>query len=274
MMKVLVVDDEPLARDRLSRMISKLEGYEVIGEAENGQKALALNAQLQPDIMCLDIRMPGMDGLEVAQALQAETQADEDHGPSVIFCTAYGEYALQAFEANAVDYLLKPVNQEKLSHALLKARRLSSAQLDVLRQLGADREGTDTEGAQEGGAMIGTAAESALDQSPACITVRRRSGLHRILLKDIRALVADNKYVSVFHLDGEDLIDESLKQIEARFPDVFVRVHRNALVSLPHVVSMSRDGLGCYQLSLQGVEVQPVVSRRHVSTLRQQIEAM
>lgn len=249
MISVLVVDDEPLARQRLCQLIESITGYEVVAQAATGEEALAFCSQVMPDILCLDIHMPELDGFDVVKKLSASFTQDEL--PALVFCTAYGEYALEAFEANAVDYLLKPISPQKLVNALEKAKRLSVSQLNSVV------------------AMAEPNSADALDKTH--ITVKRRSGFHRIPLTSIRALVAEHKYVNVHHCDGEDLIDDSLKQIEIDYPDCFVRIHRNTLVSLPHVMAMDRDALGRYQLTLADVELKPIVSRRHVTALRQQL---
>jgi len=114
-MKCLVVDDEPLARQRLVRLIDELQEYDVCGEAGNGEQTLQEVQQLQPDLVLLDIRMPGMDGMETARHL-----AQLENPPAVVFTTAYGDHALEAFETQAVDYLLKPIHPERLQQALEK----------------------------------------------------------------------------------------------------------------------------------------------------------
>lgn len=127
-MKVLVVDDEPVARRRLMRILERIDGVEVAGEAANGVQALERIRELMPDVVLLDIRMPGMDGLEVASKI--------DELPPIIFTTAYDEYAVQAFEANAVDYLLKPVQAERLESALAKvSKRADSKESGELQTL-------------------------------------------------------------------------------------------------------------------------------------------
>ena len=123
-MKVLIADDEPLARERLARLVSALPGYTALPEmASNGQEVLDIVAEQHPDIVLLDIRMPGMDGLQAAAKLSEMSEA-----PAVVFCTAHGEYALEAFSVAAVGYLLKPVRSEDLADALAKAQRLSRMQ--------------------------------------------------------------------------------------------------------------------------------------------------
>ena len=126
-MKVLIVDDEPPARDRLRELITRLPDYETCGEAGHGAEALRLAMSLQPDIVLLDIKMPGLDGLETARRLGELNQP-----PAIIFVTAYGDHALEAFEAHAVAYLLKPVRLERLEQALSHASRLNRAQLASL----------------------------------------------------------------------------------------------------------------------------------------------
>jgi len=128
-MKVLVVDDEAPARTRLRAMLEEIGGYEVCGEAANGRETLEQCEKYQPDVLLLDIRMPGIDGLEAAQHLQSLQQP-----PAIIFTTAYNDYALQAFETHAVDYLLKPVRLERLRDALLHARRLTRVQVVSVRE--------------------------------------------------------------------------------------------------------------------------------------------
>ncbi len=119
-MKVLIVDDEAPARARLRRLVEELEGVEVVGEATDGRTALEAQQTLQPDVMLLDIRMPGMDGMEAARKL-----AGLPNPPTVIFTTAYSEHALEAFEAEAIDYLVKPVRKERLAQALQRVQRLA-----------------------------------------------------------------------------------------------------------------------------------------------------
>ncbi len=127
-MKVLIVDDEKPARDRLRRLLDELDGYDVVAEATNGEAAIAASEAHHPDIALMDIRMPGMDGIEAARHLAAS-----DTAPAVIFATAFNEYALDAFDAQAVGYLMKPVRRERLERALEHARKLSANQLDALR---------------------------------------------------------------------------------------------------------------------------------------------
>jgi two-component system response regulator AlgR len=242
-MKVLIVDDEPLARARLRRQLDAIPDAQIVGEADNGEQALRSCAELRPQIVLMDIRMPGVDGLSAAMQL-----AQGGDGPAIIFCTAYEEYAIAAFEANAVAYLLKPVNQEKLALALAKAERLSLAQLHALQP----------------------AVETPAGRNH--ISAKSRRGMELIPLDDVRYFIADQKYVTVFHRRGELLIDDTLKELEDEFGPRLLRVHRNALVVLEHVLGLERIALGQYRIRLADVEQGPQVSRRHLPAVRVALE--
>ncbi|RRJ82961.1 LytR/AlgR family response regulator transcription factor [Aestuariirhabdus litorea] len=245
-MKVLLVDDEHLARDRLRRMVEQCDGYEVLDEAAcNGEQAITLVQRYHPDVVLMDIRMPGMDGMEAARHLCA-LQAP----PAVIFCTAYGEYAIEAFEVQAVGYLLKPVRQEALQKALESARRANRVQLAALSQ---QQEGTGQR----------------------ChISARTHKGIELIPLADVICFVADNKYVTVRHKGGELLIDDTLKELESEFGERFVRIHRNALVACGAIDRLERTPQGHYQLYLEGQEEPLQVSRRHVAATRRLMQRL
>jgi two-component system response regulator AlgR len=232
-MNILLVDDEPLARARMRRMFEKLPQYQIVGEADSGITALAAYEVLKPDLVLMDIRMPGMDGLEAAQRLSKLPQS-----PAVVFCTAYDDYALQAFDAEALGYLLKPVSQEKLLAALHKVQRLMPAS---------------------------TAAEKSLEQ--AYLTARTHRGLQRIALTDCRYFLADSKYVTAYHRDGELIIDETLKQLEDQFADALLRVHRNARVSRQHVQALEKDG-DHYRVKLADCAEGPLISRRMMAEVK------
>jgi two-component system response regulator AlgR len=244
--KVLIVDDEKLARERLARLVSELDGYEVAGEAENGIEALKAVQKKQPDIVLMDIRMPGMDGLEAARHL-----AEFKGSPAVIFCTAYSEYAVEAFDAQAVGYLLKPVRSEMLAEVLKKAHRLNRVQLHALQK----NEPSSTKGRTH-------------------ISARTRRGLELIPIDDVRFFVADHKYVTVRHREGELLIDDTLKDLEKEFGNRFVRIHRNALVSLSHIQSLERNNQGQSFIAVADINERLAVSRRHVMALKKLMESL
>ena len=242
-MKLLVVDDEPLARQRLCRMLRARNPADDIREAVDGLEALELNRLFEPDVVLLDIRMPGMDGIEAARHMgQAE------HPPAIVFCTAYDEYAIAAFESRAVGYLLKPVQQEKLEAALAAAAATSRYQLRALAQ--------------------------ASRQERRCLSSRSTSGTRLLEVAEVRVLLADQKYVSAIHPGGSLLLDESLRELEEEFGERFLRVHRNALVARAWVRALHREGAGEWALDLDGVDVRPVVSRRHLAEVRAALERL
>lgn len=238
-MKILIVDDEPLARERLQRHLQELDsGYETI-QAENGLVALEQSAQHTPDIVLLDIRMPGMDGIETASKL-----SELETPPAIIFTTAYDEYALDAFDTNAIAYLLKPIRKEKLDKALQSAKRLNRVQLQSIQQ-------EDKNEAQE-----------------QYLSVRIHSGIRKIDISDIFYFLAEQKYVTVKCRDGEVLIEESLKSLESRFSNTFIRIHRNALIAKQQLKAIRKDQQGRYLTELKDADDKIEVSRRHVAMVR------
>lgn len=242
-MKILIVDDEPLARERLSRHLQELDAqtdetsYEII-EAENGLVALEQSEKHHPDIVLLDIRMPGMDGIETANKL-----SELKTPPAIIFITAYDEYALDAFDSQAIAYLLKPVRKEKLDKALQSAKRLNRVQLKNIQQ-----------------------KDSEIKKQH--LSVRIHSGVRQIELEDIYYFQAEDKYVTVKYREGEVLIEESLKSLEQRFSETFIRIHRNALVSRQQLTAIRKDQQGRYLTELKDVDEKIEVSRRHVAAVR------
>ncbi len=242
MSRVLIVDDERLARERLRRMVEALPDSEVVGEAGDGRAALEASARLHPDVVLLDIRMPGMDGLEAARHLATLAE-----GPAVIFTTAYGDYALHAFEAQAVDYLLKPVRAERLAQALEKARRLTGTQL--------------------------AAVAGAEPQGRTHLTSTLLGNLTLIAVADILFLRAEQKYVTVRHGQGEALIEDSLTALEEEFGERFVRIHRNALVARSALLGLEKSGDGAVRVRLKGCDERLEVSRRHLPELRKLVRS-
>ncbi len=236
-LKVLIVDDEPPARERLRALLSEIGDVEVVGEAATGPEALGRTHDLAPDVVLLDVRMPGMSGLEAARHLNVL-----DEPPAVIFTTAYDQYAVEAFEAQAVGYLLKPVRKEQLAAALIRAGRLTRAQLQTLAAAGARR---------------------------SHIAARRRDGLRLIPVDEVQYFLADQKYTTVRHLGGEDLIEDSLRLLEGEFGAAFVRIHRNALVGVKYLERIERTAEGQYFVRLRGCEAPLQVSRRMAGELRE-----
>jgi two-component system response regulator AlgR len=245
-MRILIVDDEPLARDRLKRMLSVIDGCMHVGEAGSGEQALEVAEKFSPDLVFMDVRMPGMDGLAAAQYL-----SDFEPPPAVIFCTAYDDYAVEAFSSQAIGYLLKPVKQVDLENAILRTKRINKAQLIELQ---------DSPVYQADGRSH--------------IAAKNRRGIDLVAIADVRLFQADHKYVTAYHTQGEALLDETLKELEDEFENRFFRIHRNALISIPHIEGLERNLEGQFFVRLQGMDIRPQVSRRHVAPLRKLLEQM
>ena len=236
-MKVIIADDEPLARERLRTLLEGEPGVEVVAEAADGGEALHACAEHHPDLVLLDIAMPGIDGLEAARHLAAF-----EPRPAVVFCTAYDAHALSAFEAQAIDYLVKPVRPERLSAALERVRTFAA-------------------GREQGGSQ-----GNGRHRTHLC--ARLRGSLRLIPIEDVHYLQAEEKYVVVHHVRGEDLIEESLKSLEEEFGERFVRIHRNCLVARHEIVELRRAADGHVQAVLRHCTHPLEVSRRCVPNLR------
>jgi two-component system response regulator AlgR len=243
-LRALIVDDEAPARERLRRMLEELGDVAVVGEATNGAEALARCAALDPDVVLLDVRMPGMDGVEAARHLVALEEP-----PAVIFTTAYDEYALAAFETEAVGYLVKPVRREKLQRAIRHAARIAGPQLARL------------------------ADQSQLGKRRSQICARLGEQLKLVPVEDVLYFGADQKYVTVRHRGGRELIDETLRALEQEFAPDFVRIHRNSLVARRHVGSVERSPDGALLVRLKDCDDVLPVSRRHAAEALRQIRA-
>ncbi|MBT8102622.1 MAG: response regulator [Gammaproteobacteria bacterium] len=246
-MKILIVDDEKPARDRLRQLLQGDDDYEVVGEASNGRDALSLAAELEPDVVLLDIRMPGLDGIETAHHLNALERT-----PAVVFTTAYNEYAVDAFEARAVGYVLKPVRRSRLAAALDQASKLAG---NTLRQI---------------------ASQSSADTARRHVCTRSHGELKLIPISDIWCFLADQKYVRVEHEGGKDLLDDSLKSLAAEFEDRFVRIHRAALVAVDRIRKIEKITDGKHRVVLRdGSHVDDkelIISRRHVAEVRRRLK--
>jgi two-component system response regulator AlgR len=246
-MKVLIVDDEKPARDRLRQLLDDEAGYEVAGEASNGNEALKLASELKPDIVLLDIRMPGMDGVEAAHHMNELAEP-----PAVVFTTAYDEYAIDAFEARAIGYVLKPVRRARLRRALEHAARLA------------------------GNTLASAAEQAGLSTARQHVCAHVHGELKLIPVDSISWFQADQKYVCVHHDGGEDLIDDSLKSLEQEFCERFVRIHRSALVAVSRIERLDKTHSGKLHIVLRGDSQhdakQLIISRRHVADVRRRLK--
>jgi len=238
-MRIVIADDEPLARERLRSLLAEVHGVEVVADAADGHEALHVCAQYHPDLVLLDIAMPGIDGLEAARHLAAF-----EPRPAVVFCTAYDAHALSAFEAQAIDYLVKPVRAERLVAALERVRTFAA------------------------GRGQAQAISTANQQRRTHLCARLRGSLRLIPVEDVHYLHAEEKYVIVHHARGEDLIEESLKSLEEEFAERFVRIHRNCLVARHEIVELKRSPDGHVQAMLRHGKQPLEVSRRCVAGLR------
>lgn len=251
-LRILIVDDEAPARARLRDLLTDLAAElpnQVVGEAADGLAGLEACQAFNPDVVLCDIHMPCMNGLELAQHLGRLPQA-----PGLVFITAFDQYAVQAFELAAVDYLLKPVRATRLAAALEKARhaRLRGEQLQVL--------------APQGRTQLRS-------------TERGRSLL--VAVADIDFLRAEQKYVTAHTREREYLLEESLNQLEQEFGELFVRVHRNCLVARRAIAGYERgeradegeSGEAQWQLILHGSNVRIPVSRRQWTQVKALLKA-
>ncbi|WP_439586348.1 LytR/AlgR family response regulator transcription factor [Hydrogenophaga sp.] len=240
-LKVLIVDDEALARSRLRALLAECTEprTDVVGEASNAVQAMEQIQRTQCDLVMLDIHMPGVDGIALANTLREMAKP-----PAVIFVTAYAEHAVHAFELEAVDYLTKPVRRERLQQALQKAQRLLSA--------------------GEAGGDAGL---------PESLIIQERGRSERVALADVIYLKAELKYITVRTADKEHIYDGALSDLEQRYAHLFVRVHRNALVSRRAVRAVEKhndpvEGEG-WMVRLDGVEERLAVSRRQLAAVRE-----
>ncbi len=244
--RILIVDDEAPARRRLRELIGDCAAVmplEVAGEAGAGEEALAVLNERSVDVVLLDIRMPGMDGIELARHLQKL-----DAPPAIIFTTAYDAYAVKAFELNAIDYLLKPIRAERLALALKKAsanRALSGASLAQLAR-----------------------------KARTHLSINERGRVVLVPVKDVLYLRAEQKYVTIKTLAREYLLEESLVSLEQEFAEDFVRVHRSALVAKAAIEGFERapsseGGEAHWQVMLRALPERLPVSRRQQHIVRE-----
>ena len=246
-MKVLIVDDEKPARDRLRQLIADFGNHEVVAEAANGEQALSMAVTHDPDVVLLDIRMPGVDGIETAHHLNAMASP-----PAVVFTTAYDEYAIDAFEARAIGYVLKPVRRERLEKALEHAARITG---QMLKQLTSD---------------------SNLQSRRQHVCTRVQGELRLIPIESVSYFYADQKYVTVHHGDGQALIDDSLKSLEDEFMDEFVRIHRGVLVAVDQIDRLQKTDDGKIRVVLRQESLadsdELIISRRHLTNVRKRLK--
>jgi two-component system LytT family response regulator len=277
MLRVLVVDDERLPRQRLRRFLDEMPATECVGECANGRSAIDAIESLVPDLVLLDVRMPGMSGLDVARALTG-------HVPFVIFVTAFDEYALHAFEVHAIDYLLKPVERERFVAAIDRARVLVASTTAAQRHerllalLEEERRSVPEPGPRaalgESAAEppVALAAGAAGDASamPRRFLVKGDGQMYFVAVDDVDWIEAYGNYVRLHVGKGVHLIRETLGNIERKLdPGRFARVHRSSIVNLDRVARMDLWGAGDYIVLLKdGTKLK--LSRWYRSRIEQQ----
>ncbi|HEX5539905.1 MAG TPA: LytTR family DNA-binding domain-containing protein [Methylophilaceae bacterium] len=239
-LRIVIADDETPARNRLKELLADVTNVSVAGEARNGKEALLLAADTGADLVLLDIRMPQMDGIEAARHLQKMAPP-----PAIIFTTAFDSYAMQAFDMNAVDYLLKPIRLERLQTAIAKARALQPAQVATLQAMQLQR--THFSASERGRVIL-------------------------VPVEDVIYLRAELKYITLRTREREYLIEDSLTAIEQEFGKRFLRLHRNCLVAQASILGYEKhheaDGESRWVALLKDVPETIAVSRRQQHVLR------
>jgi two-component system, LytTR family, response regulator AlgR len=243
-LRVLIVDDEGPARARLKDVLADCSAdmkLELVGEAATARDALDVLARTPTDVILLDIRMPEMDGIELAQHLQKLPEP-----PAIVFTTAYDAYAIRAFEVHAIDYLLKPIRAARLKDALQRALSARKPSADALREMSKG--------------------------PPAFLSAQERGRIHLIPIDDVIYLKAELKYVTVRTAQREYLIEEALARLEQEHGDRFVRVHRNCLIARAAIRGFERasgEGEGHWLALVDGCEEKIPVSRRQQYIVRE-----
>jgi len=226
-LRVLIVDDEPIARRRLNLLLEDEASVEVVGESEDGESALNAIRRLRPDLVFLDVQMPGLDGFDVIELLKPE------ECPAVIFVTAYDKYAMRAFDVHAADYLLKPFERGRLRKALARATALSAAEVPARLQ-----------------AVVNTVRS---DQPLRRFLVKTPGRVHAVRADDVESLEAAGHYVELRTAAGAHLVRESMAALEKRLdPARFVRIHRSAIVNVDKVIELRPAFHGEFEVVLGG----------------------
>ncbi len=257
--RALIVDDEPLARERLHELLDEAPGVTIVGDAEDGPEAVEAIREQDPDLVFLDVQMPGMSGIDVIEEL------GQDQMPVTVFVTAYDQYAIKAFDLAAVDYLLKPFDDERFEQALQRAREQIASQeegaiSDRLLRLLQERDPSllDEERTRE---------EPYLER----VAVQGRGKARIVSVDDLTHITADGSYAELHTGEDTYVIRERMKTLAARLdPDEFVRVHRSAIVRLDEIELILRGGGGDYAVQLNdGTRLS--VSRSRVEELQDRL---
>ncbi|MFT6368701.1 MAG: two-component system LytT family response regulator [Bacteroidia bacterium] len=264
-LRTIIVDDEPLARKLLRALLSEIPEVELVAECKNGHEAVQATLRLTPDLLILDIQMPGVSGFDVIKELQADVV------PMVIFCTAYQRYALDAFDLYAVDYLLKPVDEKRLQLAIARTRERFNDVEDSTEHK-SPLMGAIDEIAKKAAARSSTKQPDQSSEEPLAgdrkIVIKDNEGTVLVSIDDIDWVDAAGDYMCV-HVKGETLILRStLKNLVSKLdPEMFVRIHRSTVVNLKRIVKATPLNKGEYILDLDCDE-QLKVSRNYRQAIK------
>lgn len=243
--KTIIIDDERLARERIKKMLVPFSNvFFILGEAKDGLEAEKMIKNLKPDLIFLDIEMPGLNGFELLQKLKVI--------PLVVFCTAYEEYSLKAFETNSIDYLIKPIKAERLKQTVLKIEQLKAnfSSENVFK-------------------AIKTIAKKREVKEITAITVKKGDKIIFVKIEDISHFEATEKYVTLYTNQSSELIEQSLTQLEERLPNTFLRVHRSFLINTNYVKEFQKYFNNRYSIYLTNNKNTKITSGR---TYKEQIK--
>jgi two-component system, LytTR family, response regulator len=258
--KTLIVDDEPLSRERIRTLLQPQPDVEIVGECGNGRQALAAMQSARPDLLFLDVQMPDLDGFGLLNALPASR--DNSRLPVVVFVTAYDQYALRAFEVNALDYLLKPFDEERFLHALERARK--QVQLASMGQPGIGEQ------AAPGRRFLSVVRDAQAGAKPVERLVVRSAGrVFFMRTEEIDWIEAASNYVRIHAGADSHLLRETMNGIEGRLdPEKFLRIHRSTIVNIDRVAELQPWFHGDYAVTLRdGTRL--TLSRGHRDKLQQ-----
>ncbi|WNS75728.1 LytTR family DNA-binding domain-containing protein [Bacillus sp. DTU_2020_1000418_1_SI_GHA_SEK_038] len=237
--RALIVDDEPYSRDELRHLLEGFSSIHIAGEAESGESGVMKTIQLQPDVVFLDVEMPKMNGMMAAKALMELKKA-----PLVVFATAYPQFAAEAFRYDAVDYLLKPYDEDQLQETIERIERKLSAH-----------------------------KEKDIGKSTGKLAIEADGEIHYLEPKELLYIVRDEKLTKLITRNGEFETKTPLKDLESRLLGYgFFRIHKSFLVNLEHVTRLSPWFNGAYQLQIEGRKEMLSVSRNYIKALRTKLE--
>ncbi|WMI64336.1 LytTR family DNA-binding domain-containing protein [Aestuariibaculum sp. YM273] len=250
MFRTIIIDDEPPARLRLKKLLSHFSNdIVIIAEAQSGVEAQELINTLKPDLIFLDIEMPGLTGFQLLEKLT--------HMPMVVFCTAYDQYSLQAFETNSVDYLVKPVRLERLEKTIEKLKRFRTTPYETHQLLD----------------LVKTLTEKKDEKVMTSLTVKKDEKLMFIKLEDVTYFESDERYVSVHTSKGKFLTEQSLTKLEDKLPDYFLRVHRSIIINTEHVEEVQKYFNSRYTIKLNNKGLSQITSgRSYLQAIKDWIE--